>query len=89
MPANDLPPWLLWPGYQAAPAPYGTWNIAPAMGWSCPGCGHCYGPAVSQCMYCPARPAISTDTARPAAMHPCPSPLEGGMCGCEEAGDEP
>ena len=110
MAANDLPPWLLWPGYQQAPPPYGTWNIAPAMGWSCPGCGSCWAPAVTRCLACPhppvepipAAPApdgaartgprewrdLIGDPPPPRAMHPCPKPLEGGLCGCDEGGEQ-
>ena len=91
MAANDLPPWLLWPGpYQPNPAPYGTWIPAPAMGWSCPGCGHCYAPVVSTCMYCPAQATAPQESAIAPApvLHPCPKPLEGGLCGCDEDGEQ-
>ena len=27
-------------------------------GWSCPGCGRCYGPRVGECPYCPAVPTF-------------------------------
>ena len=87
MASGDLPPWLLWPGCQQAPAPYGTWNIAPAMGWSCPGCGHCYAPVVSTCMYCPQQTTNTTVTTT-VNMHACPKPLEGGLCGCDEDGEQ-
>ena len=29
----------------------------PASGWTCPGCGHSFSPAMRECTYCPAAPS--------------------------------
>ncbi len=78
-----------WPAfYSAYSYPYGRGeqNAMAATGWQCPGCGHCYGPSVASCWICPQQATATTVTST-VTMHPCPSPLEGGMCGCEEAGE--
>jgi hypothetical protein len=30
----------------------------PVTGWTCPGCGHGYSPAVRECTHCPEAPAF-------------------------------
>ena len=89
MPFVDPQPW---PGFTStAPNPYQVWETMypagrgqAATGWTCPGCGRGYNPAVTACWTCPQQPAVTTTVT--VAMHPCPKPLEGGMCGCEEDG---
>lgn len=66
-----------------------TWPPPAAQvttGWQCPSCWRCYGPSVSQCMHCPAT-TVTANVTTTVTMHPCPSPREGGLCGCEEDGD--
>lgn len=64
-----------WLGSTIYPAGRGAQQ--PVIGWSCPGCGRGYAPAVRQCPYCP-------DAKPEAVLHPCPKPREGGLCGCDE-----
>lgn len=93
MPGNDT--WI-WPGFTAtAPNPYQVWDTTypagrdlQATGWTCPGCGRGYSPSVAACWVCPQQVTATTVTTT-VTMHPCPRPLEGGMCGCEEADPGP
>jgi hypothetical protein len=69
------------------------------QGWQCPSCLRVYAPHMVMCSYCPEKPeprvnmttAIRTLVNDPDAGHPagtpCPAPLAGGLCGCEDGDD--
>ena len=58
-------------------------------GWTCPGCGRCYNPAVAQCGHCPAEVVTTvTDANTEPVSDLCHPSQEGGLCSCDEGEDE-
>lgn len=74
--------------------PAGAWPVSPQQpafhlgGWACPGCGHCFSPAITQCPYCSPHPA-TTATSTTGFTAPDSGDCEGGICGHDDEEDQP
>lgn len=50
-------------------------------GWACPGCCHCYSPAILVCEHCGPKPAVPAEDFTGGAEHDLCVPVsEGGLC---------